>query len=163
MLGNGRTATLDSCGVNTHEALEAVRSGSKYMTQRISKTRKHIRSKIDYDTFYINMKRAAIRSNLNVPQDEDNAYILFVNSGLDIDKNIEDQADAFWWQGDNFDKIKAPYQSFDWVMRGYDPKHRGIYVRKHYATLDNGAGFGGGLICAGIARKGDIIQYLEAA
>lgn len=163
MLGNGLSATLESCGINTHEALEAVRSGSRYMTPWINKARKQIRSKIDFDTFYINMKRAAIRTPTHGQNDEEHALMLFVNSGLDVNKDLGDQDDAFWWRGDDFDKIKAPYQSFDWVIRGYDPKHRGIFVRKHYATIDNGAGFGGGLICAAIDRKGDIVQYLEAA
>lgn len=163
MLGNGLTATLESCGINTHEALESVRSGSRYMTQWISKTRKHIRTQIDYDTFFINMKRAAIRSITGAPSNEHHALMLFVNSGIDYERNVDEQADAFWWRGDEFDKIKAPYQDFDWVVRGYDPKHRGIFIRKNYATIDNGAGFGGGLICAGIDCKGDIVQYLEAA
>lgn len=160
MLGNGLAPTLEACGVSTHEALEAVRHGSKFMSQWINKTRKFIRSHIDYDAFYINMKRAAIRSG---DSQDDESFMLFVNSGFDFNKTLDEQADAFWWNGDNFDKTKDKYATFDWVVRGYDPKHRGIFIRKHYATLDNGVGFGGDLICAALDQKGDIAHYLEAA
>lgn len=161
MLGNGLTTTLEACGVSTHEALEAVRYGSRYMSQWIGKTRKYIRQQIDYDAFYINMKRAATRSSQDNSPEQSN--ILFVNAGFDQNKELNNQADSFWWSGDEFDNYKASFDSFDWVIRGYDPKHRGIFIRKSYATLDNGAGFGGQLISAALDSKGDIIDYIEAS
>lgn len=166
MLGNGLSPTLQACGIDPHDAINAVRYGSNYMSQWINKTRRTIRSKVVYDEFFINMKRAATASYTEYNQDDgqDHQYrLLFVNAGLSPDKILNDQADAFWWGGDVFDKLKDPYEDFDVVLRGYDPKHRGIYIRKHFATLDNGNGFGGDLICAAVGHKGDILHYLEAA
>jgi serine/threonine protein phosphatase 1 len=154
MLGNGLSATLKALHINTHEAHDAVRYGPQYLSRWINKTRKLIREQIDYDAFYINMKRAAI---------SDDNTLLFVNSGLDYDKTLDQQDDSFWWKGDNFDDIKHQYNQFNWVVRGYDPKHRGVFVRKHYATLDNGSGFGGNLICTALDHSGEIVHYLEAA
>ena len=165
MLGNGLSPTLQALDIDPHDVINAVRYGSNYMSQWINKPRRMIRSKVVYDDFFIHMKRAATSTHA-IANEEDGSTrdyrLLFVNAGLKADKTLTEQADAFWWQGDHFDSLKDPYSDFDVVIRGYDPKHRGIYVRKHFATLDNGNGFGGDLICAAIGHKGDILHYLEA-
>jgi len=78
------------------------------------------------------------------------------------DRPLDAQSDAFWWGGGGWDDIDEPYGDFRKLVRGYDPRHRGILVTEFTVSLDGGAGFGGPLLAGCVARDGTLDEVLEA-
>ena len=87
--------------------------------------------------------------------------MIFVNSGIDTDKQLTEQGDSFWWKSRKFDKITRPYSPFQKIIRGYDPNHKGTDFNGVKATIDGGCGFGGTLICAVFNQNGGVLGTLE--
>ena len=51
---------------------------------------------------------------------------------------------------------------FRLVVRGYDPRHEGVAMGQHSATIDGGCGFGGTLVAACFGANGEFLQMIEA-
>ena len=47
--------------------------------------------------------------------------ILFVNRGVDTTRPLSAQNDCFWWGYHNFSQLDKPYNTFEKIVRGYDP------------------------------------------
>lgn len=156
MLDHGLGATLDSYGLCRHDGIEACRGGSVKLTRWVNRLRTAIRRHPGHEAFSTQLYKA---SYTDIKQ---NAPLLFVNAGLDSSMPLERQSDQFWWSSSQFDQISSPYRPFQKVIRGYDPKHKGITITESTATLDDGCGFGGNLISAAFAENGDIAEFLEA-
>ncbi len=88
--------------------------------------------------------------------------MLFVHAGLNDKKPLEEQGDHLWWAGEKFQQIENAYEPFRKVIRGYDPEHKGMQMNCVTATIDDGCGFGGNLICAAFAKDGEILDVLAA-
>lgn len=156
MLGKGLSGTLRSYGLCEHDGMEACRNGVRGLTKWTAKIREHIRMHAGHETFNTALKRAA-HSALDGEHP-----ILFVNTGLDTNLPLDQQDDQFWWAGSNFEQIENPYLPFQKVVRGFDPKHKGLHVNCVTATLDDGCGFGGQLVCGGFDNSGQLLKLIEA-
>jgi serine/threonine protein phosphatase 1 len=156
MLSRGLSSTLASYGICHHEGIIAAQEGVMPLTRWTSSIREAIRSHPGHETFGTQLKRAAFIS------EESDAPILFVNSGINPELSLEEQGDNFWWSDNDFNKIIEPYGQFNKVIRGFDPKHRGMNINCVTATIDGGCGFGGPLVCAGFNNNSEIFEFLEA-
>ena len=63
--------------------------------------------------------------------------LLFVSAGLSKDRPIEAQSDELWWGG-GFSNLDEPYRDMVRLIRGFDPKEKGIASGKFGVTLDGG-------------------------
>ncbi len=154
MLGNGLAATLGAYGLCQHDGIEACRQGIVGLSKWTAHIRDRLNNHAGHQTFTTQLVRAAYSP-------EDAQYpMLFVHSGIDTQKPLDEQGDSFWWAHDRFDQITEPYLPFEKVIRGYDPTHKGPSYNCVKATIDGGCGFGGDLACTAFASNGNIIDTL---
>ncbi len=155
MLGNGIGPTLSSYGFCPHDGVEACSQGMVGISQWTKKIRDAITSHSGHREFSMGIVLAAYSP-------ETSEYpMLFINSGIDTTKTIDEQNDNFWWAHEKFNDINVAYAPFEKVIRGYDPKHKGIHFNCIKATIDGGCGFGGSLVCAGFGQDGAVLDTLE--
>jgi len=155
MLGNGLSNTLHAYGLNPHDGIEACRQGIVGLSKWVNIIRQTMRKNAGHEVFGTNLVRAAYTSSgFNHP-------MLFVHAGMDPDKSLEDQGDSFWWGHELFENMTSPYAHFDKVVRGYDPRHKGLNMNCNTATIDGGCGFGGHLVCAGFGQNGQLLGTIE--
>ena len=153
MLGNGLQTTLNDYGICAHSGIEACRRGIMDITRWTQSVRSAIRSRPGHEQFMLAQKRAAYTCT-----HEHNAPLLFVHAGLNCGKSLDQQGDSLWWETQNFESIHEPYEPFSKVVRGYDPAHKGLNLNCITATIDDGSGFGGNLVCAEFGQNGEITQ-----
>lgn len=156
MLDNGLSATLCSYGISPHEGLVAAHEGVMALSRWTTRIRELIRRRPGHDIFATQWRRAAHTDrNISCP-------LLFVHSGLNPARSLEEQGDAFWWASSRFSNIILPYAPFQKVIRGFDPAQGGLHINCVTATIDGGCGFGGTLVCAGFDAHGNIFDMVEA-
>jgi serine/threonine protein phosphatase 1 len=155
MLGNGLSPSLYSYGLSPHDGIEASSRGIMDITKWTASVRAAIRRRPGHETLQSHLRRAAYTPT------EESYPMLFVHAGLDSSKPLGDQGDNFWWGSEKFRAITQAYKPFEKVIRGFDPTHKGLHLNCITATLDDGCGFGGKLVCAGFARSGEIEELVE--
>ncbi len=133
---NGVAATLTAYGSSLKEGMAAQREGVLSMTRWTSMLRQNMRA-LDGHVALISHLRHAART-------EDDK-LLFVHSGVDPFRPLDEQGDIFWWGGAQFDDIDAPCLGFKRVIRGFDRKRGGMKLGPHTICLDSGCGMGGTL------------------
>ena len=156
MLGNGLSNTLKDYDICPHEGIEACRRGVMDITRWTQDIRHKVRQHPGHDTFTMEQKRAAYTCT-----DKHDFPLLFVHAGLNVGRPLQEQGDSLWWETQSFEAITSPYGPFQKVVRGYDPAHKGMYMNCVTATLDNGSGFGGNLICAGFGTDGQVSEIIQ--
>lgn len=156
MLGNGLNATLADYGICQHDGIEACRRGIMDITRWTQSIRTKIRQQPGHETFMVNQHRAAYTC-----VDKHVSPLLFVHAGLNIGKPLQEQGDSLWWEAQSFEAINTPYAPFEKVVRGYDPAHKGMHLNCVTATIDDGCGFGGNLVCAGFGADGQVSEILQ--
>lgn len=155
MLGNGIDPTLKNYGICPHEGIEACRQGTIGLNKWVSDIRTKHRRHPGHEELSCALSRAAFTdTNQDSP-------LLFVHTGLDANKKIDEQNDNFWWGSDKFQTIDNAYQPFKKVIRGYDPHHNGMHMNCVTSTIDGGCGFGGSLVCALFEQNGDIDHIIQ--
>jgi len=155
MLGNGLGATLNDYGICAHDGIEACRRGVMDITRWTQSIRQKIRAQAGHEPFMTSQYRAAYTCT-----DRHQSPLLFVHAGINIGKDLHEQGDSLWWETQNFEAINTPYAPFEKVVRGYDPAHRGLNLNCVTATIDDGSGFGGKLVCARFDTDGQVGQIL---
>ena len=156
MLGNGLGTTLTDYGICQHEGIEACRRGVMDLTRWTQNVRNKIRAHKGHQDFMMAQYRAAYTCT-----DNHVSPLLFVHAGVNVGKSLLQQGDSLWWESQNFEAINTPYSPFEKVVRGYDPAHKGINLNCVTATIDDGCGFGGNLVCAGFGPHGQVSQILQ--
>lgn len=156
MLGNGLSATLSDYGVSAHDGIEACRRGVMDITRWTQSIRFKIRQNAGHENFMTSQYRAAFTCT-----DRHASPLLFVHAGLNAGKPLHEQGESLWWEAQSFEAINAPYAPFEKVVRGYDPAHKGMHLNCVTATIDDGCGFGGNLICAGFGADGQVGEILS--
>ena len=156
MLGNGLSATLTDYGICPHDGIEACRRGIMDVTRWTQDIRSKIRQQPGHEVFMISQHRAAYTCT-----DKHISPLLFVHAGLNIGKPLQEQGDSLWWEAQSFEAINTPYAPFEKVVRGYDPAHKGMHLNCVTATIDDGCGFGGSLVCAGFGEDGQVSEILQ--
>jgi hypothetical protein len=156
MLAQGAGETLDAYGGTREEARARCREGPRALARWTEHIHTAVRARPGHDELITSVRRAAIAG------DGEAGAVLFVNAGLDVSRPLEEQADAFWWDGARFDAIEEPYGAMRRIVRGYDSAHGGIRVGPVAATLDGGCGYGGALVAACLDLDGQIVDRVEA-
>ena len=156
MLGKGLSSTLNAYGICPHDGIVAANEGVMSLTRWTSKIREAVRAQPGHEVFGTVLRRAAF-----TPVESGNP-LLFVHAGINPERTLNDQGDSFWWTRKDFNTIELPYEPFQKVIRGFDPKHRGVHINCVTATIDGGCGFGGNLVCAGFDPDGNVEAVLEA-
>ena len=156
MLENGLPPILESYGFCPDGLSDACRTGVTGLTRWTGRVRDKIRSTAGHEIFFHTLKRAA-------HTDLDGDYpMLFVHAGLDANKALDDQGDAFWWEAEKFQSLTRAYEPFAKVVRGYDPAHRGSELNCIKATIDDGCGFGGALTSVAFGADGGAQECFAA-
>lgn len=157
MLDNGMAGVLESYGIKPRSGLYAACEGVMGLTRWTQGVRAAIRRHAGHEIFQCQLRRAA----LTAPQDGRDP-ILFVHAGINPARPLQDQGDAFWWGGQHFDSLAAPYAPFKKIIRGYNPDHDGLRMNNITVTIDAGCGYGGSLICAAFDAGGAVLALIEA-
>ncbi len=152
MLDRGVAATIEAYGGRPSDGMSSARQGTTALGRWTGEIRDAVRAVPGHRDYMSALRRAAYT--------KDGALVL-VNAGLDPARPLDAQDDTFWWADAAFDRIEAPYFGCRLVVRGFDPEHRGVRVTEFTASLDGGAGFGGGLIAACITPEDGVIDVIE--
>lgn len=152
MLQRGVGATLEAYGGQAEAGLRAARAGTVALTRWTGGIRQAMQRHPGHAELLGRLHSAAYTHETGV---------LFVNAGLDPALPLHAQGDLFWWHGVGFVEMEAPYGDFRRVVRGFDPRRRGVAEAPHKVTLDAGAGFGGPLIAACFTPDGEIVERIE--
>jgi serine/threonine protein phosphatase 1 len=153
MLQRGVGATLAAYGADAEAGMRAARAGTVALTRWTSEVRQAMRRHPGHGELLGQMHSAAQTGE---------GGALFVNAGLDPKRAPSEQGDLFWWHGIGFAELDRPYAGFRRVVRGFDPRRRGIEDQPHKLTLDAGAGFDGPLVAACLTPTGEVVERLEA-
>ena len=153
MLDRGVGPTIEAYGGNARDGLAAARQGTLALGRWTGQLRDAVRAIPGHRDYMSALRRAAYT---------DDGALVLVNAGIDPTRPLDAQEDTFWWADQAFERIDEPYFGCRLVVRGFDPEHRGVRVTTHTASLDGGAGFGGGLIAACITAADGVIDVIEA-
>ena len=153
MLDQGIGPTLAAYDGSAEKGLEATRNGAMALTNWTTRLREAIRARDGHNALMSALRRAAY------VEDES---LLFVHAGIDPTRPLSEQTDSFWWGGLDFDGKDATYEGFRRVVRGLDPRHRGVAIGDVTATIDGGCGFGGPLVAACFNAGGELVDMIEA-
>lgn len=156
MLGNGLNATLNDYDVCAHDGIEACRRGVMDITRWTQNIRSKIRAHAGHEDFMVSQHRAAYTCTEAHP-----SPLLFVHAGINIGRPLIEQGDSLWWESQSFEAINTPYAPFEKVVRGYDPAHKGMNLNCVTATIDDGCGFGGSLVCTSFGADGQVSDILQ--
>ncbi|NBX66184.1 MAG: hypothetical protein EBQ96_04225 [Proteobacteria bacterium] len=160
MLDQGLAQTLESYKIDAREGLNAASCDTNRLARWTGFVRHMVARMPGHDIFYGQIKRAAFTDTASPTKAAQ--PLLFVNTGIKTDLNLDQQGDRFWWGGDDFQTITDAYNPFTRVVRGYDPLRRGLYINCVTATVDNGCGFGGSLACASWMQDASVGEIFEA-
>lgn len=153
MSARGVREMVDSIGMSFDEGVSKAREGTLAMTYWTNRLRETARLMPGHDALISGLKRAAYT--------EDGA-MLFVHTGLDPEKPLSRQSDAFWWASSSFATLSGPYRGFQRVIRGFDPNAEGLIETDFSVSLDGGCGRGGDLYAIRIGADGVIDERLAA-
>ncbi len=153
MLDRGVAATLEAYGGAAEEGFAQAEAGVVALTGWTGALRDHMRVASGHEAMMNSLKRAAMSRA---------GGVLFVNSGIDVSRELSQQTDSFWWAGRSFALIQDRYAGFRRVVRGYDPVHGGLAETNNTLTVDGGCGFGGSLAAFCLTPEGDILERLES-
>ncbi len=156
LMGKGLGPTMQSYDICPHEGITAAKNGIIYLTKWTNHIRQRLRAHDGHEAFITEHRRAAYTNNNN------QFPLLFVNTGINTSKGLNEQQNSFWEDASHFDDMTESYAPFDKVVRGFDPAHKGLHLNCITATLDAGCGFGGSLVAAQMSAKGEFFEVLEA-
>lgn len=156
MIEGGLDGTLESYGISAYDGMRSAREGVLAITRWTGRIREALRHNRGHDSLMTSYRRAAYTDG------NDPNPLLFVNSSIDPQRNLQEQDDCFWNGGEDFAAMTKPYAPFTKVIRGYDPLHQGVRLNCVTASLDGGSGFGGSLVCAAMDAQGTIQEMMEA-
>ena len=153
MAGRGIGAILTALGFDIGEGRARAQEGTLALTRWTNRLRETARALPGHDAFLAALKRAGYTED---------GSLLFVHAGIDIEKTLARQADAFWWAARSFAEIDRPYRGFRRIVRGYAPEPGGIVEGRYTLSLDAGAGRGGALAAALLREDGQIERCIKA-
>jgi len=152
MVERGIGSILSSLGYDVTDGRKRASEGTLALTYWTNRIREMTHSLAGYDPLFSSLKRAAYT---------DDGSLLFVHAGLDTERPLARQADAFWWAANSFLEIDRPYRGFRKIVRGFDPDHAGIQVGEHTISLDGGAGLNGSLNGILLSQSGELLRKIE--
>ena len=128
MCGKGLDKILESYGISSSLLYHAARDGASALSRASVEIHRAIDSNPGHSNYMSSLKRLAYNEEKT---------LLFVSAGLSKDRPIEAQSDELWWGG-GFSNLDEPYRDMVRLIRGFDPKEKGISSGKFGVTLDGG-------------------------
>ncbi|MEQ8604839.1 MAG: hypothetical protein RIB45_16110 [Marivibrio sp.] len=159
MAERGMGEALAAFGADLGEARRVAREGTLALTYWCNRLRDRLRAIPGWDALMRDLSRAAATPPSQDPDGDPAAAAaadatLFVHAGLDVEKPVDRQADAFWWAARSFEAIERPYGVFSRIVRGFDPDQRGVVDAAVTLSIDAGAGRGGPLTAVRLTPEG---------
>lgn len=152
MLRQGAGATLAAYGGSATEGISAFRQGALATTRWTGRLRMTMHNHPGHDELTASLRRAAFTAG---------GELLFVNAGIDPNRPLSEQGDAFWWGSGYLEDMREPYAGFRLVVRGFDRKLKPARVGAVFASIDGGSGLGGKLNAACFDLSGRAVDWLE--
>ncbi|MCR9219233.1 MAG: hypothetical protein NXI21_03305 [Alphaproteobacteria bacterium] len=159
MAERGMEQAAAAFGADLGEARRAAREGVLALTYWCNRLRDRLRTIPGHDALI----RAVARAAATPPSETRGAdgalkpdAVLFVHAGVDVEKPVEKQADAYWWAPRSFAAIEKPYGPFGRIVRGYDPDAAGVVDNPVTLSIDAGAGRGGPLTAVRLDPEGAV-------
>ena len=153
MAERGLPATLQAYAGDDGAGILGHRSGPLTIAQWTGSVRDAMQASPGHVAFMSALKRAAYTAN---------ERLLFVNTGVDVERPVTEQSDVFWWAGRSFAAINDRYGQYAKIIRGFDPDHGGYTETEFTMTVDGGCGFDGPLLAVCIEQDGIVTDRLEA-
>jgi serine/threonine protein phosphatase 1 len=153
MLSQGLGATLAAYGGSIDDARTAAKLGAVAISRWTNHLRANIRESDGHERLMNVLRRAAYTRD---------GTVLFVNAGVDPRRPLTQQSDSFWWGSRDFEVLSSPYDGFRRIVRGADPRRRGVAIIETVASIDGGCGFGGPLVTACFDGAGNLVDMIES-
>ncbi len=156
MLHRGVGATIAAYGgqESIAEGLRAVGDGPMAIARWTSVLRAAVRARPGHAEFHAAVRRAVQAAD---------AGPLFFNHGIDLDRPLAAQTDAFWWgAATEVGDLGWPWDGIRRLVRGFDRTRPGLADGRFTLTLDGGCGYGGPLLAALLDADGALIDSLRA-
>ncbi|MBF0168847.1 MAG: hypothetical protein HQL45_14580 [Alphaproteobacteria bacterium] len=153
MEAQGIGPTVAAYGSSIVAGRQALREGILALTRWTNGLRESLRVRDGHSQYLASLQHAAFSGP---------GGLLFVAAGIDTDRPLGAQGDAFWWGGAGYSAISQPVEGFKAVVRGFDRRHEGVKTDAPAITLDAGAGFDGPLMAGLFDATGQLIELLEA-
>jgi serine/threonine protein phosphatase 1 len=153
MLSQGLGATLAAYGSSIDDARTAAKLGALTISRWTNHLRATIRESDGHERLMNVLRRAAYTRD---------GTVLFVNAGVDPRRPLAQQSDSFWWGSRDFEALSSPYGGFRRIVRGADPRRRGVAIDETIASIDGGCGFGGPLVTACFDGAGNLVAMIES-
>lgn len=150
--GRGMNEALVGLGFDLMEGRRKAEEGTLALTYWTNRLREAARSLPGHEALLRSLKRAAYTEN---------GALLMVHAGLDTQKPLARQSDAFWWAARSFAEIDRPYRGFRRIVRGFDPDAAGIVTGDYTLSIDAGAGRGGKLAGVLLSAEGETLDTIE--
>lgn len=152
MLVRGVEATVVAYGGRPQDGMAAARGGTLTLTRWTGQLRDAMVAHPGHRELITHLKRACVTAD---------GGLLFVHAGLDPERPLETQRDAFWWNPGGFARMAQAFDGFRLVVRGFDPDRAGVAIGAHTATIDGGCGAGGPLVACCFSPEGEVLDRIE--
>ena len=152
MVREGVEPTIRAYGGELRQGFAASRDGPRTITRWTSGLRDAMNAAPGHTALFARLRHAAI---------SEDSQLLFVHAAVDVSRPLAGQGDAFWWGDRDILDLRAPFDGFRRVVRGFDRHRRGFVEGKFAVSMDAGAGRGGGLLAAAFAPDGTVLDVLE--
>ena len=153
MMAHGVEATLRAYGGEAKDAHSKFRAGVVVTTRWTTELREAFQDHPGHYEFLHGLASAAPTSD---------GQLLFVNAGIDPHQPLEKQNDAFWWNAAGFEAMAARFETFAYVIRGFDAAHGGVQTAANSITIDAAENFDGPLRAMSFGPDGAILETLSA-
>ena len=153
MLEHGVDATIAAYDGAVADGLVSARGDTVGLTRWTGRLRDAMYAHPGHRDLMNHLKRACVT---------DDGAMLFVHAGVDPERPVETQRDAFWWRPSGFAAMTKPYSGFRLVVRGHDPDRGGVAIEAFRATVDGGCGAGGPLVACCFDRDCRVVDRIDA-
>lgn len=145
MVRAGIEPTVRAYGGELRQGFAATRDGPRTITRWTSSLRSAMNAAPGHTALFSSLQHAAFTADRR---------LLFVHAGIDAQRSLATQGDAFWWGGSDVLELAGRFEGFHRVVRGYDRAARGLVESEFGVSLDAGAGRGGPLLAVCFAADG---------
>ncbi len=153
MAGQGVDATIRAYGGDAHTGEIATGQGAVAVTKWTSSLRAGMARTPGHREMMSSLRHAAYTAD---------GGLVFVHAGIEGGRPLDAQGDTLWWNPAAFEALDGPFFDAKRVVRGLDPKHRGLVETPWSLSLDGGCGFGGPLLAVCLDTAGAILDRIEA-
>ncbi|MBT4489491.1 MAG: hypothetical protein HN732_13165 [Rhodospirillaceae bacterium] len=151
MMERGVEATLRAYGGDPEDGPSKFRAGVVVTTRWTTELRENFQDHPGHYEFLHSLASAAPTSD---------GKLLFVSAGIDPALPLEKQNDAFWWNAAGFEAMAAPFEDFNFVIRGFDAAHKGHQTGPYTVNIDAAEGFAGPLQATCFDPGGNVVTSL---